>query len=145
MQNAYTYTDKVKGFFLFSSILMFLFVVTIPVGIYLLLKSRSASLVFDEGGFTASGLGLTSRWNYEELARIGTLKVEVQGGGPLVALNGGAVAVNLVGKTKAGKTMKFMLSRFEDWSNCLDRIQQESGLELEHVRQGAMGPAWPKE
>ncbi len=144
MKNSYTYSKGVKSMFVFVAVVCALLVVTLPIAVYILIKRSSAKLEFDDTGFRVSGLGLSSRWDFQEIARLGTLCVEIVGGGPLVRLNGGSVAVNLVAKTKSGKTLKFMLSRFEDWKEILERVERQTGLPLETVVPGIVGPAWPK-
>ncbi len=143
MTTTYTFSPSVKKMFTIASVLMALLGVTLPLAVYFFVMSRSAKLVRDAEGFTVSGLGLSSRWNFRDIARLGTLTVDVIGGGPLTELNGGARAVNLVGRTKGGKTLKFMLSRFERWEEILEDIQRETQLPLESVRPGVVGVAWP--
>lgn len=143
MSGTYAYSPGVKSTFTFASVLLAVLVVTLPIAVWFFVRSRGAKLVRDEHGFTVSGMGLTQRWDFAEIERLGTLTVEIVGGGPLVKLNGGATAVNLVGRTKDGKTRKFMLSRFERWEEILDHVQQATGLPVEPVRPGVIGPAWP--
>lgn len=141
----YTYSSSVQKTFVFAAVVLGLLVVTLPLAVYFLVKSRSAKLVLDDGGLTVSGLGGTARWDFADIERLGTLTVEVVGGGPLAQLNGGPVAVNLVARTKSGKTHKFMLSRFERWEEILDRVQQATGLPVEAVSPGLVsGVAWPQ-
>jgi hypothetical protein len=143
--NCYTFSAPVRRIFVFASVLFAVLIITLPVAIYFFVKSRKARIDFDRRGFTVRALGPGSqRWDYDNLARLGTLSIHVVGGGPLVKLNGGAVAVNLIAKNHAGKTRKFMLSRFDRWQEILERASRESGLPIETVSQGAMGPAWPK-
>lgn len=143
-RNHYGFSRSVRGALLFSAIVMMLLVLTIPVGIYFLLRRRSAKLSFHKGGFTVQGLGSTQRWQYAELERIGLLSVEINGAGPLVALNGGRVAHNFCARTRAGKKLKFVISRFASYEEVLQRVEQESGLPLESVGMGAFGPSWPE-
>lgn len=143
-QDEYRFSRGVRGALLFAAIVMLVLVVTLPLGIYFLIRRSRARLRFDEGGFTVTGLGLAQRWSYGELDRIGVLSIELAGGGPLVALNGGSVAVNLCALTRRGKKLKFMLSRFEAHEQILERIVSAAGLPLENVSMGAMGPSWPE-
>ncbi len=144
MIGTYSYSKSVTTMFVVAAVLCVLLVITIPVAIFFFIKSRSAALVLDDRGFTVSGLGSTRRWNFDELERLGTLTAHVIGGGPFVNLNGGATAVNLVARTKAGENLKFMLSRFERWEEILRHVEHATGLPVEAVNSGLRGPAWPK-
>lgn len=145
MNQTYRFAKPVSTMMTVAAVCFCLLVVTIPVGVYFAVRARKARLQFDDTGFTVVGLGRTTRWEFAELDRIGTLTVEVIGGGPLANINGGAHAVNLFAKTKGGKTLRFMLSRFEAWEEILGRVQAGTNLPIETLRRGVVwGPNWPK-
>ncbi len=143
MGTSYRFAPQVRTVFAVTSVLCAILVVTLPIAIWWMLSSRTARLVFDATGMTVRGMGGTQRWEFGELERLGILAIEIRGGGPLVAVNGGATAMNLVGITRSGKTLKFMLSRFERWEEILAHVERSTKLPIESVRRGLVGVAWP--
>lgn len=147
MSNSYSFAPQVKSAIVIFAVLLCVLVVTIPGAIYLLVKRSSAKLELSDDGLEVSGLGGRQRWKFDDLERIGLLSIHVTGGGASAGLghriNGGSPAVNLCGRTKKGKTRKFMISRFENYEEILAEIERTSGLRLEQVGMGAFGPKWP--
>ena len=146
MTNSYSFAPQVKSAIVIFAVILCVLVVTIPGAIYLLIKRGSARLELSDDGFEVSGLGGRQRWKFDDLERIGLLSIQITGGGAGAGLghkiNGGSPAVNLCGRTKKGKTRKFMISRFEHYEQILAQIEQVSGLRLESVSMGAFGPKW---
>ena len=83
-----------------------------------------------------------------EIERLGLLEVRMVGGGLGGALarqmNGGDVAVNLMAITRAGKKLKFVLSRYEKHEELMTRVVVATGLTPETLSMGLMGPKWPE-
>ena len=128
--------------------LLGILIITIPFSIWFLTKARNGKLVFDEGGITVFGLGLSkSQWLWADIERIGTLERRLPSagiGGVIAAkMSGGNVALNVCAAKKSGKTRFFMVSRYQDYQEIVERITKASGLPLETVTQGLGGPKFP--
>lgn len=149
MRSEYPFSKGVKSGCKIMAILLAVLVITIPVSIWFWIKAKNGKLVFDDGGITVHGLGLsTSRWQWTDIERIGTLERRLPsagiGGAIAAKMSGGKVALNLCAIDVKGKTRFFMVSRFEDYQEIVERITKESGKSLETVTQGLGGPKFPK-
>ncbi|MFN3200945.1 MAG: hypothetical protein ACE366_21270 [Bradymonadia bacterium] len=142
MQNAYSFKKGVTKWATALGIMLLILVITIPVGIFFLVK-RSGRLEIDAKGMTIRGFGLTaSRWDFNDLARIGLLEIQVDA--PFgQAINGGHVARNLCAVTKGGKKLKFMVSRFEETDAIIAAVISNTELSLERLSMGMNGAKWP--
>jgi len=147
--NEYRFTDQVRSGCTIFAVLLGVLVLTIPVSIYFILKRNSGRLTIDDRGLDVAGLGLTqARWNFDDIERLGLYSVTLGGGGIgggiARKMSGGRTAVNLLAKTRSGKTLKFMASRFERSQEIIDRVAAATGKPLETVSQGMTGLKWPK-
>ncbi len=149
MRTEYPFAKGVKSGCKIMAILLALLIITIPFAIWFWLKAKNGKLVFGEGGITIFGLGLSkSEWRWAEIERIGTLERRLPsagiGGAIAAKMSGGKVALNLCTVQKNGKKRFFMVSRYENYQEIVERIANDSGLTLETVTQGLGGPKFPK-
>lgn len=142
--DSYSYTKSWATTYTVAMVLCVALVITIPIAIFLFVKTRSAKIAFDGSGFTVSGIGPTRRWEFGALQRVGTMTVHVVGNPIFALINGGSTATHLLARTKEGKKLSCILSRFERSGEILERVQQATGLPLEPIKAGFTGPVWPE-
>jgi hypothetical protein len=147
MVEEYEFGKTVKLGCRILAVLLCLLLMTLPIGIWIWIKAGKARLRFRQGGFSVNGLGFgEEQWDFSQLARIGLLRVPLpnRGLGGVIAkmMSGGEIAVNLCAIGKDGRQRRFMLSRYAGTDEILQRITASSGLPLETVAQGLMGPKW---
>ena len=147
MGKEYAFEKNVRLGCRIMGVLLGLLLVTLPFGIWFWIKGGSGRLQFTDGGFRVNGLGLTAtEWNFSDIQRIGLLRVRVGGrglGGVLGRMiSGGDEAVNVCCIDKNGKQKRFLVSRYEGAEEIVQQIAAGSGLTLETVSQGLMGPKW---
>ncbi len=143
--DSYSYTKNWAATYTVTIVLCVLLVITIPIAIFLWIRTRSAKVAFDGGGFTVSGVGPTRRWDFEALQRLGTMTVHVMNNPLFARINGGSAVIHMIARTKEGKNLKCILSRFERPDEILERVQRASGLPIESIKAGFTGPVWPEQ
>ncbi|MCA9521070.1 MAG: hypothetical protein KC609_08860 [Myxococcales bacterium] len=148
-QDEYPFKASVRKAAVIFGVLLLVLVLPIPMAIYFFVKRGKGRVVVGENGLEVHGFGLwPGRWTFAEIERLGLLEVRMVGGGLGGALarqmNGGDVAVNLMAITRAGKKLKFVLSRYEKHEELMTRVVVATGLTPETLSMGLMGPKWPE-
>ena len=129
-----------------TGVLVCLLIITLPIGIWLIIRGRAGRVVLDDSGLHVRML-FSVRVRWDEISRIGLLinPVPGLGIGNILARKkvGGAEAVNLCLKTKAGRTRHFIVSMYENWQEIVSHVEDHIGNECETLSQGLGGPKWP--
>lgn len=130
------------------AVLLIVLVMTIPLAIYFFIRIGSGKVVITKTGVRAEGLMLTDKFEFADVARLGLLKAPLQGAGVGVAianmkLGGLGYGMNVVVKTRAGKTIKFISNQYERHEDMIAKIQQAVPLPCEQVEVGAFSLKWP--
>lgn len=145
----YPFRESVRKASTVFSILVGVLVVGLPLMVYLLYKRSKAKVIVDDNGLTVFGFSPgADRWEFAEIERIGLLTVRIVAGGLggalARAMNGGDDAINLVARTRRGKTLKFVLSRYDKHEEILTRAVTGTRLTPETLSIGLWGPKWPE-
>lgn len=145
----YPFHKGAKGALYFAAVLCILLIVTIPFAAWCFYRIGKAKVYVSRTGVKAEGLIMTDKFEFADVARIGTLKIPLaaRGVGGAVAnakLKGLGYGLNLVVKTKAGKEIKFITNQYENHEDMISRIANASGLPLEEVQMGVFSAKWPE-
>ncbi len=137
-----------------AGVLCMLLVVTIPIGIWIIVRAAGAKVLVSPREVRAKAL-LGTTIQLADVTRVGRLLVKIQaagggiGGGIGKALAqqkvGGTHATNLCVMTKGGKTIKFVASQFENHEQMAEQISKLTGKPIETVEMGFFSPKWPKQ
>ncbi|MBX7101675.1 MAG: hypothetical protein K1X89_28430 [Myxococcaceae bacterium] len=127
--------------------LLILLCVTIPVSIFVFIRVATAKVTLRRSGLDAT-LFVTTSIEFDDVARLGLLRVPVVAGGLGGYLArqkvGGSEAVNLVVQTKAGKDKKFIVSQFENWQELVEKVKQSVSVPCEDIKMGMLSWKWPE-
>jgi hypothetical protein len=131
-----------------AGVLCLLLIVAAPIGIWILMRVRSAKVSISPSEIRASAL-VTTVINLHDIQRIGVCMIPVPAagiGGIIARMKvGGSHAANICVMTQAGKTKKFIASQYENWEQMRDQIAGLAGKPMETIPMGLMGIKWPKE
>lgn len=130
------------------AVLLMLLCVTVPFGLYLLVRMGSMRVRLSASSLEARGI-TTDVVEFDQVERFGVLRV------PLVARGLGAVVarmkldnmsegVNLVFLLKSGKTVKFIANQFERHQDLVEQVTRLVRVPREELTMGLMGPKWPE-
>lgn len=120
-----------------------LFVIPLPIGIFMLLKAFRTRVETDETELRAYGALGSSVLRRADVARVGLLRIPVRKAIGQVAA-GGAEGINLVWIDVGGKKGRALLSQVEGTDEILARVPAIAGKPLETCTLGAFGPKWPE-
>jgi hypothetical protein len=128
-------------------VLLCVLIITIPIGIYIIIRASGGRVQVTQEGLTAKSIG-TKKFRFSEVSRLGVCHAPVQAGGIGGALArkkvGGDVGVNMcfmVGK----KTKVFIASMYENHQQMFDQVSQILGKPVEEVTIGALKLKWPEQ
>jgi hypothetical protein len=128
-------------------VLLCVLIITIPIGIYIIIRASGGRVEVTQEGLTAKAIG-TKKFRFSEVSRLGVCHAPVQAGGIGGALArkkvGGDVGVNMcfmVGK----KTKVFIASMYENHQQMFDQVSQILGKPVEEVTIGALKLRWPEQ
>jgi hypothetical protein len=128
-------------------VLLCVLIITIPIGIYIIIRASGGRVEVTQEGLTAKSIG-TKKFRFSEVSRLGVCHAPVQAGGIGGALArkkvGGDVGVNMcfmVGK----KTKVFIASMYENHQQMFDQVSQILGKPVEEVTIGALKLKWPEQ
>ena len=128
-------------------VLVSLLVITIPLGIWIIVASRRARVTLDERGFRVKMFGTISL-PWDQIARVGLLRISVQGGGVAGILVkkkvGGDEAINLCLQSRKGRTRHCIISMYQNWEDIVEHVAQRTGRQCETLSRGFSGPKWPE-
>jgi hypothetical protein len=143
----YPFHAGAKSALTVAGVLTMLLIISIPIGIWILIRTAGAKVILHAEGLTARALG-TVHVNYAEVARFGLLRVPIVAGGIGGALArkkvGGPEGINLCFLTKSGKTKKFIVSQYENWEEIVAEVGKALQKQPEPVGMGLFGPKWPE-
>ena len=147
----YPLTKGAKSAMVFVAVLLILLVVTIPITVFIFWRLSKAKVVITPDGLTATNVFSSTRFDFADVARLGTFSVAVaKGGGVAGAMarekTGGDEALHLIVQTKDGKNHSFMVSSYENSQDILDQVEQRLNKPYENVTAGAAGAfnaKWP--
>lgn len=136
-----------KTAFTVVGILLCLLIITIPLAIWIIVASRRARVVVDDAGIRIRMFG-SIRLTWDQISRVGLLRIGVQGGGVAGILVkkkvGGDEAVNLCLQDTRGKTRHCIISMYQDWETIVDQIVARTSKNVETLTRGFSGPKWPE-
>jgi hypothetical protein len=144
----YKFATGVRRAMIVLGVLLCLLVVTIPIGIWVIWRATSASLKLTPRDVVARSFS-TTRVDFADVRRFATLHIGLgTRGGVGGALGrsgagGGGTAMHLCFLDGAGKTRRFMVSRFERPDEITAEVTRLLGKQPETMIMGAMGPRWP--
>ncbi|HPN82730.1 MAG TPA: hypothetical protein PLM00_05020 [Spirochaetota bacterium] len=136
-----------KTAFTIVGILLCLLIITIPLAIWIIVASRRARVVVDDAGIRIKMFG-SIRLTWDEIVRVGLLRIGVQGGGVAGIIVkkkvGGNEAVNLCLQDTRGKTRHCIISMYQNWEDIVEHVAQRTGRQCETLSRGFSGPKWPE-
>jgi hypothetical protein len=130
------------------AVLLIVLVITIPLAIYFFIRVGSGKVIVSKTGVRAEGLMLTDSFEFADVARLGLLKSPIHGAGIGVAiarmkLGGLGYGMNVVVKTRAGKTIKFISNQYERHEEMIAQIQKAVPVPCEQLEIGMVSIKWP--
>lgn len=136
-----------KGAFYTAGGLCCLLIITIPVGIWFIIKAAGARVELSDTHVVQRGL-TTVKIAFADVTRLGILEVAVVGGGIGGAIArkkcGGRTAIHLCTVDARGKNRRFMASMYGNYQEIIDRVAAATGKPVERLSMGVMGPKWPE-
>jgi hypothetical protein len=136
-----------KAAYTVVGVLLCLLIITIPVGIYIIVRGRSGFVRLSGDAILARAIG-SKRISLTDAQRVGVCRVPIiaKGIGGYLAKRkcGGEEGVNLCVMDGRGKTRKFIASMYVDHPQIIDHATRTTGRLLEEVRLGAFGLKWPE-
>ncbi|MBT8493387.1 MAG: PH domain-containing protein [Deltaproteobacteria bacterium] len=148
MQQATVYpmSSGAKMAYTVVGVLLCILILTIPVGIYFIIRARGGRVEVTGEGITARGIGTTTI-GWADTTRLGVLEVRVVargiGGWLARKKTGGPTAYHLCACDRSGKTRYFMASSYDGWQNLIQQAAATRQLPLETMSMGWKGPKWP--
>lgn len=128
-------------------ILLCILIITIPVGIYIIVRVSGGRVEVTQEGLVAKAIG-TKKFRFSEVNRLGVCHAPVQAGGIGGALArkkvGGDVGINMcfmIGK----KTKVFIASMYENHEQMFGQVSKILGKPVEEVKIGALRLKWPEQ
>ena len=127
--------------------LLFLPVMTAPIGAYFLYRVGRAKVTITPTGVKADGLTST-KFEFADVARFGLLKIPLAGKGVAGALaqsklGGLDYGLNVVVQTRSGKNIKFVTNQYERHEDMIAQITQAIPVPREELTMGALTWKWP--
>jgi len=147
--NATTYNlhKGAKSALTVVGILLCILIITIPVGIYIIVRISGGRVEVTQEGLTAKAIG-TKKFRFSEVNRLGVCNVPIIArgiGGALARKKvGGDVGINMcfmIGK----KTKVFIASMYENHQEMFDQVSKILGKPVEEVTVGALRFKWPEQ
>ena len=138
--------DGARSAFKFTAILLYATILAIPFAAWIQWRAKRACVVIDDTGLVARNVFATVRARFDEIARLGVLRVRLGATG--IAGHyarkkvGGDVALQLWLRTRSGKTRRIVISMYEDHDALVAEISRRTGLALESIAVGALGAKW---
>jgi hypothetical protein len=143
----FPFHDGAKVALKVAGVLTMLLIVTLPVGIWLLMRAAGGKVILDGRGLTAKALG-TVHVDFDDVARFGILRVPIVAGGIGGALArrkvGGPEGINLCFLTKSGKSKKLIVSQYHQWEQIVDEVSRALHKQPETLTMGLFGLKWPE-
>lgn len=143
----YNFHSGAKSALTVVGVLLCVLIITIPLGIYIIIRASGGRVEVNQEGLVAKSIG-TKKFRFNEVNRLGVCHAPVQAGGIGGALArkkvGGDVGVNMcfmIGK----KTKVFIASMYENHQQMLDQVSQILGKPVEEVTIGALRLKWPEQ
>ncbi len=134
------------GAYMFVGILLFILIIGIPFAIWAFI-ARSRGRVAVQGLEVRSYGFFTRRLDLARARRLGVLEVPVYargiGGAMARRKVGGDRAVHLCTMDEQGRKANMLISMYERFPEVIQHAQRMTGLPLEQVTVGALGPRWP--
>jgi len=128
-------------------VLLCILIITIPVGIYIIVRVRGGRVEVTQEGLVAKAIG-TKKFRFSEVNRLGVCHAPVIArgiGGALARKKvGGDEGINMcfmIGK----KTKVFIASMYENHQQMFDQVSQILGKPVEEVKIGALRLKWPEQ
>ena len=151
MAKEFRLTPGARTAMIVVGVLCCLLVFALPVGLWVFYRLSKAKVTLTSEGLSAVNIFSSTRFDYADVARLGTFQVAVaKGGGVAGALarekSGGDAATHLIVQTKDGKNRSFMVSGYENAQEILDEVEQRLERPYEEVTPGAAGAfnaRWP--
>lgn len=127
-------------------VLLCVLCVTIPAGVYVFFRVKTAGARLRRTGLTVRGLGTTSV-EFGDVERLGLLRVPIVAkgvGGALAKQRvGGEVGTNLVVRTRAGKDQRILISQYEKWEELVEEVKKSVQVPCEDIQMGLITWKWP--
>jgi len=128
-----------------AAFLVMLLVITLPLGIWWFIKVGGARVELRPDTIQANGL-TNMTVPVADIQRVGILRVPIVAKGLGASLAkakvGGNEGVNLCMQLRNGKTKKFVASMYENYEDIFTSVSELTGLEMETLKMGMMGPKW---
>jgi hypothetical protein len=135
-----------RGAYMFVGVLLFILIIGIPFAIWAFI-ARSRGRMEVQGLEVRSYGFFTRRLDLSRARRIGFLEVPIyaRGIGGAIARRkvGGNKAVHLCTMDEQGRKANILVSMYERFPEVIQHAQRVTGLPLEEVKVGALGPKWP--
>ena len=129
-------------------ILLFILIITIPVGIFIIIMVSRARVEVTREGLTAKAIG-TKFFRFSEVRRLGVCRAPIHArgiGGALARKKvGGDVGINLCFLMGPKKTKVFIVSMYENYQQIIDQVASILGKPVEEVTIGALRLKWPEQ
>jgi hypothetical protein len=131
------------------AVLCFILCVAAPIAIWVLIRSRSALVRISPTDVEAKGLFSGTEFQFADIERLGLHEAPIVArgiGGALVRKRfDGNKIINIVVKTRAGKTCKLGVSQYENWRDIITKIGERARRPYEQMQTGLLGMKWPGE
>jgi hypothetical protein len=135
-----------RGAYMFVGVLLCILIIGIPFAIWAFI-ARSRGRMEVQGLEVRSYGFFTRRLDLSRARRLGVLEVPVhaRGIGGAIARRkvGGDRAVHLCTMDEQGRKANILVSMYERFPEVIQLAQRMTGLPLEEVKVGALGPKWP--
>src|ERR1041385_1329092 len=142
----YRFHEGARSSLTIAAVLCFVLVVAAPVGIWALIRMANGKVRISKSGLVARGLGSTTSFEFDDVARLGLLEVPIVArglGGALVRRRvGGDKAIHLVVKTRSGRPRQFIVSSYENYHEILSLVSARTRKPYEAIRADLFGIEW---
>jgi hypothetical protein len=136
-----------RGALTIVGILLVFLVVTIPVSVWIFIRSAMGRIEIAGSQLIARGL-FTKRWDLTRIRRLGVLSVPVyaRGIGGVLARRkvGGNHAIHLCTIDDRKKKSTVLVSMYERYPDIINQVSMMTRLPVEELKVGAFGPKWPE-
>lgn len=143
----YNFHSGAKSSLTLVGVLLCVLIITIPLGIYILIRASGGRVEVTQEGLTAKAVG-TKKFRFSDVNRLGICHAPIHAGGIGGAMArkkvGGDVGVNMcfmIGK----KTKVFIASMYENHEQMFDQVSKILGKPVEEVKIGALRLKWPEQ
>ena len=135
-----------RGAYMVVGVLLFILIIGIPFAIWAFI-ARSRGRMEVRGLDIRSFGFFTRQLDLSRARRLGVLEVPIyaRGIGGAIARRkvGGNKAVHLCTMDEQGRKANILVSMYERFPDIIQHAQRMTGLPLEEVKVGALGPKWP--